>query len=260
MRSPDVQPSPFVVIGMGQLGSLFSAGFLRLGHPIYPVLRGDSPSHLAQLIQPQLVLAAVGEKALPGVLDSLPETWRPRVVLLSNELLPQTWRAHGIQSPTVISVQFEKKLGKPVAVDRPSPVFGPQAGIIIQALSELDIPSRPVDDMQSMTHELVLKNLYILTLNLAGMATGGGAAELLGQFRGLTDRVWNELFAVQQAMVESPLNQGQLKQETLDYLALAPGRGAGRSASERLQRTLANARAQSIPVPTLEQINQEANP
>ena len=28
-----------VIIGMGELGELFPRGFLKLGHPVYPVLR-----------------------------------------------------------------------------------------------------------------------------------------------------------------------------------------------------------------------------
>ena len=28
-----------VIIGMGELGELFVRGFLKLGHPVYPVLR-----------------------------------------------------------------------------------------------------------------------------------------------------------------------------------------------------------------------------
>lgn len=249
--------SPFVVIGLGQLGSLFSTAFLRLGHPVYPLLRGDEPAPLAERVQPQLVLAAIGEEDLPGVLSNLPQTWRQKVVLLSNELLPKTWRAYNIHKPTVISVQFEKKAGKPVGVDRPSPVFGPQAGTIVRALDKMEIPSRRVTDLASMTRELVLKNLYILTLNLAGMATRGSAAQLLDQYWGLTLKIWEELFSVQEAMVDITLDQMELKQATLDYLALAPERGAGRSAPARLSRTLDHAHAHGVPVPTLEKIRQE---
>jgi ketopantoate reductase len=248
---------PFVVIGLGQLGSLFSVSFLRLGHPVYPILKGDSPSAMTQHIQPKLVLAAVGEEALPGVLENLPEPWRDRVVLLSNELLPQTWQAFDIPSPTVISVQFEKKDGKPVGVDHPSPVFGPLAGTVLQALDELDIPGREVTDRASMTRELVLKNLYILTLNLAGLETGASAAQLLGQHRGLTEQIWAELFAVQQAMVDIRLDREEVKQATMEYLDRAPKRGAGRSAPERLERTLIHAHTHGVEVSTLERIKEE---
>lgn len=248
---------PCVVIGMGQLGSLFAVGFLRLGHPVYPLLRSDDPASLAERLQPRLVLAAVGEKDLPGVLKTLPSAWRDRVVLLSNELLPHIWQAYQLQDPTVISVQFEKKDAKPPGIDRPSPVYGPLAETIKQALETWGIPTRRLMDQESMTRELVVKNLYILTLNLAGLATGGSAAELLDQYRGLLDEVWEELFAVQQAMVDFPLNRKELKHATLDYLSVAPARGAGRSAAERLERTLKHAHAHAVPVPTLEKIRME---
>jgi hypothetical protein len=204
-----------------------------------------------------LVLIAVGEDDLPVVLQNLPQEWKDRLVLLSNELLPQTWQKFDISSPTVISVQFEKKAGRPVVIDRPSPIFGPQSAVIKETLEELDIPSREVADLGTMTRELVLKNLYILTLNLAGLATGGTAAELLQQHRGLTEGLWDELFAIQQAMVETPLSPAELKQETMDYLALAPDRSAGRSARERLHRTLEHAREKGIDVPSLEKLYQE---
>lgn len=243
---------------MGQLGSLISVGFLRLGHPVFPLLRGAQPADLAGNLEPELVLAAVGEEALPGVLQSLPTAWKGRVALLSNELLPRTWQAYEIQSPTVISVQFEKKAGRPVVIDRPSPVFGPKAAILIQALAELAIPAFQVDDLEAMTRHLVLKNLYILTLNLAGMATQVNAEQLLSRHRTLTQQVWAELFDVQQALTEIVLDRGTLEAQTMDYLALAPERGAGRSAPKRLARILEQAEAFGIQTPTLKTIKQEA--
>jgi ketopantoate reductase len=249
--------SPIVIIGLGQLGSLFSTGFLRLGYPVFPVLRDDQPIAAAESIHPITVVAAVGETDLPNLLSSLPEAWKDRITLISNELLPATWRTHAIHNPTIISVQFEKKHGQPVVIDHPSPVFGPQADLLIDALRTLSIPTIKIEELEAMTHHLVLKNLYILTLNLGGLTAQTKAGELLSQHRGITEKIWAELFSIQQAMVETSLDPAILKQQTLDYLALAPERGAGRSAAARLERAIEHARRLGIQVPTLNKIKQE---
>jgi len=249
---------PIVIIGMGQLGGIFSTGFLRLGHPVFPMLRGDQPFKLADEIQPHMVVAAVGETDLDDLLNAVPEGWKDRILLLGNEILPANWLANNIQNPTVISVQFEVKPGQPVVVDRPSPVYGPQADLIIAALKRLSIPAIKINDLEAMTHHLVLKNLYILTLNLGGLATDATAGELLDQHQELTERVWTDLFELQQAMTEIRLDQTALMKQTMDYLALAPNRRAGRSAGARLARALDRAQALRIDVSTLTKIKQEA--
>lgn len=72
---------PVVIIGLGEIGGVFARGFLRTGHPVYPVNR-DSGDLDQELTYPALVLVAVGEADLAPVMASLPETWRERIVLL----------------------------------------------------------------------------------------------------------------------------------------------------------------------------------
>ncbi len=53
---------PVVIIGLGEMGSVFSRGLLRLGHPVYPVNRNnDMTEAAAKLPEPVMVLIAVGE-------------------------------------------------------------------------------------------------------------------------------------------------------------------------------------------------------
>ncbi|MCG8083032.1 MAG: hypothetical protein JAY73_18660, partial [Candidatus Thiodiazotropha taylori] len=99
-----------VLIGIGEIGGVLAKGFLRLGYTIHPVTRDMRMEEKAeQLPNPALVIVAVGEADLPAVLAKLPDTWRSRVGLLQNELLPEDWRE--TDNPTVISIWFEKKPG-----------------------------------------------------------------------------------------------------------------------------------------------------
>ena len=85
--------SPVVLIGIVEMGGVFARGFLRTGHPVYPVTRETDIDDLArQLPAPELVLVAVAETDLQPVLQNLPTAWRPRLGLLQNELLPGDWQ------------------------------------------------------------------------------------------------------------------------------------------------------------------------
>ncbi len=103
--------NPVVVVGIGEMGSVFARGFLRLGHPVYPVVRGIEMTEVENRVaEPELAVIAVAEKDIQLVLQAVPESWRDRLVLLQNELLPNDWLMHDLD-PTVISVWFEKKKG-----------------------------------------------------------------------------------------------------------------------------------------------------
>ena len=94
-----------VVVGIGELGSVFARGLLRCGHTVVPVTRGMSMSEVAARVpEPDLALVAVGETDLDSVLADLPARWRSRVGLLQNELRFLTWRSHGIENPSVAVV------------------------------------------------------------------------------------------------------------------------------------------------------------
>jgi hypothetical protein len=104
--------SPIVVIGIGEMGSVFARAFLRRGHPVYPVLRDatlDEAAH--QVAHPALVLITVPEGNLHSVLKQIPNPWQNCLVLLQNELLPHDWHSYNFSNLTVISVWFEKKTG-----------------------------------------------------------------------------------------------------------------------------------------------------
>ena len=103
---------PIVIIGIGELAVVFAGAFLRNGYPVYPITRNmNIEAEAKNLPEPCVVLVAVAEKDFQSVMETLPDQWRNKLVLLQNELLPRDWQAHAIDNPTVISVWFEKKKG-----------------------------------------------------------------------------------------------------------------------------------------------------
>ena len=249
---------PVVIIGMGELGELFARAFLKQGHPVYPVLRGmDAQAIAADLPEPELVLLAVGENDLHPVLDALPTPWRGRLALLQNELLPRDWQRHGIVDPTVIVVWFDKKKGRPFMVPHPSPVCGPKAGLIVQALQAIEIPCHEIPPGR-LLFELAKKNLYLLTVNLAGIALPPGTtvSGLWNGHRELAEAVAGEILAIQEWLAQSPLPRESLMAGMLEGFDGDPNHiCTGRTAPERLRRALDHAREAGIGVPVLEEIS-----
>jgi ketopantoate reductase len=248
---------PVVVIGMGEMGSVFARGLLRLGHPVFPVNRDTNMRKLArELPDPRLVLVAVGEKDLIPVLEKLPRVWLKRLALLQNELLPKDYEHLGKVS--VISVWFEKKKGQDSKVLIPSPAYGPRAKLLAKALATLDIPVKLVEQQRDMLHELVVKNLYILTTNIAGLRTGGTVSELWLNHRDFARSVANEVISLQEGLTGSRFNNDALIDAMLEAFDGDPDhRCMGRSAPARLARALEHADRLGLEVPTLRAIAAE---
>ncbi len=248
-------PDPVVVVGIGEMGSVFARAFLRAGHPVFPVLRGTDLAAAASAVPaPGLVLVAVGEDALDPVLASLPSTWRDAVMLIQNELLPRDWTRHGIVAPTVAPVWFEKKPGRDTKVIVPTPVAGPHAEGVVTALEGIGIAARHVPDVQIVGH-LVAKNLYILTANIAGLVTGGTVGALWHEHGEISRPVADEVLAIQATLVDTPIDRDAVLAEMIDAIDADPDHGAtGRSAPRRLTRALDHADAAGLAVPTLRSI------
>jgi ketopantoate reductase len=262
--------APVVIVGLGQLGAVFAEAFLRLGRPVVPVLRGQSVTEVlgagSAAPEPELVLVAVGEDDLAAALASVPVALRDRVVLLQNELRPAQWRRAGITSPTLAIVWFEKKPGAPLSEVRPTVVAGPHAALVAAALEKVGVHAtvRPeaIDD-PAVAHELVLKNLYILGLNLTGLATGGTAGEMLGEHSERFRTVVDELFELEAELLESAddelsrdsLDRERLDRELREALLADPEHGAsGRSAPRRLERSLEHSRTVGLRLEHLEDL------
>ncbi len=245
-----------VIIGVGEMAGVFARGFLRCGYPVYPILRETDLAAAADALpDPELVLVAVGESDLDLTLSQIPPVWSTRLALLQNELLPPAWQRHGIDEPTVISVWFEKKRGQDVKVLISSPIHGPLAHCLSTALQSLGIPNHTVSSAQEMLFELVCKNLYIVTTNIAGLVVGGTVSELWSQHEQLTRDIADEALAIQQWLTQSELPREPLIDGMLKAFAGDPDhRCMGRSAPARLERAIHQAATANLNVPTLKKV------
>ena len=249
---------PVVIIGIGEMAGVFARGLLRLGHPVYPVTRqsGDLATLARDITDPAMVLVAVGEADVPTILEAMPEPWRNRVALLQNELLPGDFSA--LPEPTVISVWFEKKKGQDARVIIPSPVFGPRADLLIEALAQLDIPARRLADPEDLLFELVVKNLYILVSNIAGLKTGGTVGTLWADHEAFARDVAADVIALQEGLTGATFDHERLIRAMLEAFEGDPDHKCmGRSAPQRLTRALAHADQLGLDVPTLRAIARE---
>ncbi len=254
-----------VTVGMGQLGAQLSLGLLKCGHSVTPVLRGDDLSATCAAAEPDVVLVATGEDDLDSVLEKLPTRLRDHVILIQNELRPNQWQKHGV-SPTVAIIWFEKKKGKLPVVVLPTVLYGQHAPLLQQALDAIELPYRTIDSDDELAHQLVLKNLYILGLNLSGLRAPGVAADLLGPHRELFDTVVNELLAFEGVLLlEAPpfgvaaLDELRLRTDLEAAIMADPSHGcAGRSAPRRLERTLELAAQFGAKVPYLTSLSEHS--
>lgn len=247
---------PVIVIGIGEMAGVFTRGFLRQGHPVYPVTRDMDMEKLApSMPDAALVLVAVGEKDLHPTLERIPAAWRNRLGLLQNELLPRDWVRHGIEDPTVIAVWFEKKKGQDYKVLIPSPAFGPKAKLLEDSLETLDIPCWEVADANALEFELVRKNVYILTTNIAGLVVGGTVEDLWYSHQDLAREVAGEVMDIQAWLVGHELERERLIEGMVEAIKgdLAH-KNTGRSAPDRLARALGFADEAGLAVPKLREI------
>jgi len=254
---------PIIIIGTGEMAGVFSRGLLKHGHPIIPVTRQMDMHQVAAAVpQPLLVLVTVGENDLQPVLAQLPAAWRSRLGLLQNELLPRDWQPHGIGNPTVIAVWFEKKKGQDYKVLVPSPVYGPAAPIIARALEALDIPVWELDNADELTFELVRKNVYILTTNIAGLTLPAGTdvEALWDQHQALAREVADEVMDIQFTLIDKELPRDKLIAGMVEGIeGDLQHKCMGRSAPARLARAIRHADQFGLAVPKLRVIASKEN-
>lgn len=242
-----------VIVGLGQLGRVFAGGLLRAGCRLVPVNRGDDIEAIALAYpDPRLVLLAVAEPDLHATLDGMPPVWRDRLGLIQNELLPRDWLAHDIVDPTVISVWFEKKKGTDAKPLIASPVAGAQSALLVRAMLAIDLPVREVGSGDELLFELVRKNVYILTTNIAGLRTGGTVGALWAEHEAFAREVANEVMDIQDWLSGTRHDRDKLIAGMLEAFDGDPQHQCtGRSAPARLARALAHADEAGLGVPLL---------
>jgi hypothetical protein len=245
------------VVGVGQIGGCLAEGLARAGHAVFPVRRGDDAGDVAKVLpEPALALVAVSEDDLDGALLTLPPSWRSRVALVQNELLPVVWERHNLPHPTVGVIWFERKGGGRPRTLLPTFLHGPGWQALATALDALDLPWRHLEDPDALRQELVRKNLYILTANLAGLATGAtSVGELWRTHRAQAIQIASEVLTLQAAATGGALDRVTLLRGLDEAIDADPEHAAvGRAAPRRLERALEQARELGISVPRLQEI------
>lgn len=244
-----------VIVGLGEMGGVFARGFLRAGIPVFPIVRTmNIQQAVVSMPNPDLVLLAMGENDLQASLKTIPAQWKGKVALLQNELLPRDWSEH-LADPTVISVWFEKKKGRDVKILIPSPVFGPGSELIKTALETIGIPSEIKSSTEDMEFELVLKNVYILTTNIAGLVCGGNVKYLWIEQNALAREVANEVMDVQAWLTGKNLGRKKLFEGFERAINGDPEHLCmGRSAPARLTRAIGLADEAGLAVTKLRSI------
>ncbi|MEM9070557.1 MAG: hypothetical protein AAGE52_18775 [Myxococcota bacterium] len=249
-----------VIMGLGQLGGVFARALLRSGRTVHPLNRGDDPAALAQTLpDPEFVLVAVGEKDLDAALESLPESYRSCAVLIQNGLLPNDWDA---LDPTVAVVWFEKKKTIATNVILPTPIAGAHAAALVDALAGVDIPAEEIAT-DALADALVLKNLYILVFNLAGLATPERitVGELWEKHRDLVRELATDTLRLQEALLGRPVDHDAQLRQLEAAVKADPAHGArGRSAPARLARALAQIEAHGVDAPAIRRLAESAKP
>ncbi|MBW1814191.1 MAG: hypothetical protein JRJ39_11145 [Deltaproteobacteria bacterium] len=247
---------PVAIIGIGEMGGVFARGFLKSGHPVYPVNRDmDYEQAVKEIPEPALVLISAAEKDLQEVLRKLPDAWKEKTGLLQNELLPYVWEIENIINPTVMTVWFEKKRGMDVKEILPTTVYGPNAEIIKTALDTLDISCTVINDEKRMLFELVKKNVYVFTINVAGLEVNGTVGELWGNHQELAKQVAGEIMDIQEKLTNWKLPREELLEEVIQAFHKEPDHKCrGRAAPDRLDRALRHAEMYGVAAQVLKRI------
>ncbi len=243
-----------VIVGMGQLGRTVAEGWLLNGLTVVPVLRRSPPASLADR-NPQAVLVATGEDDLDGALASLPEAWRDRVILLQNELVPSIWAPY-LTTPTLAAIWFEKKPGINLHSLRPSVAYGPQIHLLSTAFEVLNQPLQSVDTYEHMVVELMIKNTFILATNIYGLVSPGPLKNFISpRHRTRVQQLLNEICPLQSCLTGLMCPVDRTSHDIWEVIAknaelVVPGR----SALDRLHRTITTARQSNLFTPELDRI------
>ena len=110
-------------------------------------------------------------------------------------------------------------------------------------------------DKEALLHELVLKNVYILTTNISGLEVGGNVGRLWAEHNAVAYDVASDVITLQEALIGQRLNRHELINGMVkafdgdrEHICM------GRSAVARLQRALSLAAEKGLSLKVLEKI------
>ena len=243
---------PIVLVGIGEIASVLARAFLRNGHPVIPVTRNmDIAEAACETPDPLMTVVAVAEKDYPAVMETIPDAWSDRLVLIQNELLPEKWEVFDIENPTVLSVWFEKKKGMDINPILPTPMFGPHADVIASSLKGIDVPCEVMASKEDMLRQLVQKNVFVFTINIAGLFLEDctTTSQLWEDHQELALNVANDVIDLQESLTGLSLSREKLLDGLVEGFKGDPHHICkGRSAPGRLSRIVDLADEKGLPI------------
>ena len=245
-----------VVVGLGQLGSLYADGAQRAGFRVTPVGRTDNLAAIVASVPAAPLLIAVGESDLAAVLAAIPPPQRDDLILLQNELFPSDWEPI-TPHPTVLVVWLNRKHDRPSEVARPTAVHGRHADIVATVHTALGLPCTVLTSPADRNLELVGKYAFIITVNGLGVAADRTVEAWRRADPARVEALVGEGVTLGEARLGHPVDRAAAHRmviEALEALPTMPVRG--RSAGARVARGLAVARARGIDIPVLSAIAQ----
>ncbi len=255
-----------IVVGIGELGSLYANAALKRGLRVTPVTRAQHPAAaLADAPTDAPVLVAVAEADLEAALESLPAERRASLILLQNELFPSQWSRFTPSTPTVMIPWLLKKKGEPLLVARSTPVFGRHAELVVELHDALGFRAETLPDEAALRQAIVDKYAFILTVNALGLlqdlSLGAWSNKDPAQVDALAReaaRLGAKLVSVradgdapEQERVARIDVDASIAQVQLGMRAMSAMRARGRTAKGRLERALGNAARFGLATPAL---------
>jgi hypothetical protein len=231
---------------------VFAGGLLRAGCQAVLVNRGDNMTALAK-DYPYRACAGSGRRArfafsVGGYARYLERARRPDPERAAAARLAGAPDHESDRDFRVV----RKKKDMDTKLLIPSPVAGPQAGLLFAALQSIDPPAREVQAGDELEYELVRKNVYILTTNIAGLRTGGTVMELWAKHEGLARQVAEEVMDIQDFLTGKLHDRERLIAGMLEAFEGDPQHGCtGRSAPARLARAVSFADEAGLALPVL---------
>lgn len=246
-------PEDLVLVGVGQLGTLFGEGALAAGRRVTPLRRdSDVERSLDDVPLGAPVLVTTGEADLPGAIASLPKERWPDVILVQNELFPSTWRALGLEEPTVSVVWISKKPGRPVEIGGPTEVYGKHAAVMARIHEALSLPYTLLSTSEQLGTALVAKFAFILAINALGLERDITVGEWLESDQARVLAIVDDARRLAEGKLGHPVDARRVQRKVLDGMTLLSSYPAkGRTAAARLERARQDAATMSLELPAL---------
>ena len=124
----------------------------------------------------------------------------------------------------------------------------------------INIDCKALDNEDELLVELVIKNVYILTVNIAGLEVGGTVGELWEKHQELAREVAENIMDIQFCLIGQELDREQLINGMVNaFNGDLEHKCMGRSAPARLKRAITQAGEFGLEVKKLKEISKHKN-